>query len=227
MTSAHPGKTAWVTQNLPPLENGDRLTRPEFERRYAAMPAVKTAELIEGLVHMASPVRTTQHGDPHARIMAWLGIYWAATPGVQVSDNATVRLDADNEVQPDALLRLASKGQSQIGATGYIEGAPELIVEIAASSASIDLHQKRQVYRRNQVQEYVVWQVYDGVLTWLQWQEGEYVPLAANAIGQLCSQAFPGLWLDAGALLSGNLATVLAVGQAGIASAAHQRFVNP
>ncbi len=123
---------------IPPLESGDKLTRAEFEQRYAAMPHVKKAELIEGTVYMASPLRITQHGDPHARIMAWLGVYWAATPGVQVGDNPTVRLDADNEPQPDALLRIEA-GQSTISEDGYVEGAPELIVEIAASSASLDL----------------------------------------------------------------------------------------
>ncbi len=60
---------------LPPLENGDRLTRREFERRYRAMPQVKKAELIEGLVYLASPVRHRKHGQPHACIMGWLGVY--------------------------------------------------------------------------------------------------------------------------------------------------------
>jgi hypothetical protein len=58
--------------------------------------------------------------------MLWLGTYQAATPGVKLGDNATVRLDADNEVQPDALLRLeaALGGSSRISDDDYIEGAP-------------------------------------------------------------------------------------------------------
>lgn len=125
------------------------------------MAHVKKAELIEGSVYLSSPAGMTQHGDPHARIMAWLGLYWAATPQVQVGDNPTIRLDIDNEVQPDAVLRLTIDGQSSISDDGYIEGAPELIVEIAASSASIDLNQKLNVYRRNRVKEYLIWRVYD------------------------------------------------------------------
>ena len=39
-----------------PLEHGDHLTREEFERRYEAMPHVRKAELIEGVVYMPSPV---------------------------------------------------------------------------------------------------------------------------------------------------------------------------
>ncbi|MEA5466386.1 Uma2 family endonuclease [Leptothoe sp. PORK10 BA2] len=201
---------------LPPLENGDRLTRQEFEQRYGAMAHIKKAELIEGIVYMASPLRAKAHGEPHARMMAWLGSYWAATPGIQLLDNATLRLDVDNEVQPDALLRIESGGQSIISHDDYIEGAPELIVEIAASSASSDLHQKFNVYRRNQIQEYIVWRVYDAALDWFCLNEGKYQSLVPNSSGLLCSPTFPGLWLNPTALLAGDLATVLNVLQQGL-----------
>lgn len=145
-----------------PLENGDRLTRALFEQRYHAMPKHKKAELIEGKVYIASPVRARKHGKPHAAVMTWLGCYWQGTPGIELMDNPTVRLDTDNEPQPDACLRIESiaGGQSRITDDDYIEGAPELIVEIAASTASYDLHDKKQVYRRNGVQEYLVWRLW-------------------------------------------------------------------
>lgn len=127
---------------MPVLESGDRLSRIEFERRYQGMPEVKKAELVEGVVYVASPLRYRQHGQPHSDIMTWLGVYRAATPGVYCANNATVRLDGKNEPQPDALLRLDESlgGQSRISEDDYLEGAPELIVEIAASTASYDLH---------------------------------------------------------------------------------------
>lgn len=53
-----------TTPRIPVLCAGDALTRDEFERRYAAMPDVKKAELIEGIVYMDSPVRHTVHGQP-------------------------------------------------------------------------------------------------------------------------------------------------------------------
>jgi Uma2 family endonuclease len=130
-----------------PLESGDKLTRAEFEQIYQKMPNVKKAELIEGTVYMASPLRAKAYGKPHAQMMGWLTTYEAATPGVEALDNATVRLDADNEPQPDALLRLEQGGQSKISTDDYVEGAPELIVEIAASSASLDLNEKLKAYR--------------------------------------------------------------------------------
>ncbi|NEO67037.1 MAG: Uma2 family endonuclease [Moorea sp. SIO4G2] len=203
---------------IPPLENGDQLTLAEFERRYSAMADLKKAELIEGIVYMASPLRITQHGEPHAQIMLWLGFYQTYTPNLQLGDNCTVRLDLENEAQPDALLRLKVGGQSTISQDGYVEGAPELIVEIAASTVSIDLHKKLNVYRRNGVQEYLVWRVDDGEFDWFRLTEGEYTQLEPNPESILCSQIFPGLWLDKAALLAGNLAKVLEILQQGLKS---------
>jgi Uma2 family endonuclease len=145
-------------ETAPPLEPGVRLSRAEFQRRYAAMPHLKKVELIEGVVYAPSPARC-DHGKPHAMIVNWLGVYAAAHPSVELAGNATVRLDADNELQPDALLRLRAEagGQSRISADSYVEGAPELVLEIALSSASYDLHDKLPVYQRTGVREYLVW----------------------------------------------------------------------
>lgn len=214
------------TTQILPLENGDRLSQVEFERRYTAMPKVKKAELIEEVVYMASPVRANSHSLPHAAIMAWLSAYWVATPEVSLHDNATVRLDPDNEPQPDALLRITSGGQSFVSDDDYIEGAPELIVEIAASSASYDLHDKKRVYRRNGVQEYIVWQTFENKLDWFILQAGEYVSLQPDNDGVVRSLVFPGLWLDSAALLAGDIAKAIAVLQLGLASPEHAQFIQ-
>ncbi len=207
---------------LPPLENGDRLSRDEFERRFEAMPHLKKAELIEGVVCVPSPVRMTQHAGPHADMITWLGVYRAATPGVMLGDNATLRLDPANELQPDALLRLEPSfgGSSQLDEDDYLVGAPELVVEVAASSASTDLHDKLEVYRRNGVREYLVWQIAEPKLHWFELRAGAYVRLEPDEAGILRSPTFPGLWLDAQALLSGDMARVLNVLQTGIDSEA-------
>ena len=138
-----------VTVLAPPvLQSGDRLTASEFLRRYGAMPEVKKAELINGTVYMASPVRAKLHGIPDNMIQGWLGTYTAYTPGTKAAANSTVRFDAENVPQPDALLMIESGGQASIGKDGYIHGAPELVVEVAASSASLDLNDKLAAYRR-------------------------------------------------------------------------------
>jgi Uma2 family endonuclease len=215
-------------KTIPPLENGDRLTRDEFERRYAAMPDGVKAELIEGIVYMAAAaVRARHHGNPHALVITWLGVYHAATPGTYIADNTTVRLDLDNEPQPDILLCLdvAIGGQSRISEDDYIEGAPELVVEIAASSASYDLHAKLNMYRRNGVREYLVWQMYEEEFFWYRLEAGQYVAAVPDEQGLIESQIFPGLVLDVPALLARDLATVLAQLQRAIGSAKHQDFV--
>jgi Uma2 family endonuclease len=218
--------TGEITSALLPLESGDRLTRDEFERRYAAMPKLKKAELIEGVVYLASPVRVKKHGQPHCDLITWLGTYRALTPGVMACDNTTVRLDADNEPQPDILLRIDEGGRSRISADDYIEGPPELLVEIAASSASYDLHDKKHVYRRNGVQEYIVWQASPPSIVWFALQASEYVVLTPDTSGIIRSQVFPGLWLNVEALVSGNLAQVLETLKDGIKDSAHQAFVQ-
>ena len=131
---------------IPPLEAGDRLSRAEFERRYEAMPELKKAELIEGVVYMPSPVRLRRHGRPHFDLITWLGTYKAATPGVIGADNASARLDLDNEPQPDAVLFIdpAKGGQARISPDDYVEGAPELVAEVASSSVSYDLNDQAQ-----------------------------------------------------------------------------------
>ncbi|MEB3336858.1 MAG: Uma2 family endonuclease [Leptolyngbyaceae bacterium] len=216
------------TWQVPPLENGDRLTRTEFERRYAAMPHLKKAELIEGVVYMAAALRFRSHGKPHAQLMGWLFNYQVATPGTELGDNSTVRLDLDNEPQPDVALFLdpALGGQVQISSDDYIEGAPELIAEVAASSAAYDLGDKKKAYRRNGVQEYLVWQIFENKLDWFVLEDDEYVSLAPNEDGILRSRMFPGLWLAVEALLMGDMPTVLAGLQQGLNSPEHEVFVQ-
>lgn len=215
-----------VRDIIPPLESGDRLTRAEFERRYEAMPHLKKAELVEGKVVVASPV-SALHSEPHSDVMGWLWVYAAATPQVEVHDNASLRLDPDNEVQPDALLALKPEygGTMRRSDDGYLEGAPDLVVEVAVSSASHDLYDKLHVYRRNGVQEYVVWQVLDGRLSWWRLEAGQYVSLVADEDGIVRSQRFPGLWLAGEALLTGDKATVFRAIQAGVTSGTHGAFV--
>ena len=211
-----------------PLANGDRLTRQEFERRYAALPDIKKAELIEGVVYMPSPVHFAAHAQPHGAVLAWLVTYCAYTPGVQAADNPTIRLDLDNEPQPDALLRveLEAGGRSRLSVDDYVEGAPELIVEIAASSASYDLHDKMRAYRRNGVPEYLVWRVYENQFDWFVLADDAYRSLTPDTSGLLHSQVFPGLRLAVEALLAGDVAGVLAALQQGLGTPEHAAFVE-
>lgn len=211
----------------PPLDSGDRLTRPEFHRRYQAQPTLKKAELIEGVVYVPSPV-SNAHAEIHSATIGWTIAYCAATPGLHVSDNATLFLDADNEVQPDICLWLdeSAGGRVQVTPDGFLRGVPELIVEIAASSAAYDLHDKMNAYRRNGVQEYLVLIIHEQEARWFRLEDGRYQPLAAESDGVYRSVALPGLWLAPAHLWAGKLAELLALVQQGLASPQHAEFLK-
>jgi Uma2 family endonuclease len=215
------------SREIPPLVAGDRLTREEFHRRYEAMPHVKKAELIEGVVYMSYRVPFEGHAVPYAHFAAWLGHYCAFTRGVQAAVNCTVVLDPNNEPQPDVLLRLLPEcgGQSKT-VNDYVHGAPELVAEIAFTSASYDLHDKLNAYRRSGVREYVVWLTWDREIDWFVLRGGRYEALTAQWDGFHRSEVFPGLWLDGDSMLRGDLARVLEVARYGIASSQHAEFVK-
>jgi Uma2 family endonuclease len=211
---------------VPPLEPGDRLAREEFERRYDAMPGLQKAELLDGVVHRPPAVCFHQHSSPHFDLVGWLYLYRASTPGVRGSDNGSLRLDLENMPQPDAALLVEPShgGQAKVSSDDYIEGAPELVAEVSASSVSIDLNHRLRIYRRNQVREYVVWRVLEEAIDWFVLRRLRYARLPADAEGVYRSRVFPGLWLDAQALVQANLGRVLQVAQAGIASPEHEAF---
>jgi Uma2 family endonuclease len=211
----------------PLLEHGDRVSRSEFERRYARMPLLKKAELIEGTVYIPPPVRARGHAEPHGHLAGWLGVYSSETPGVECFHDPTVRLDLDNEPQPDLVMikTPAKGGQARISADDYLEGAPELAVEIVGSSSAYDLHQKKGAYRRNGVREYLAWITGENRLVWWGLVEEEYQEIAPTEGGLVKSKVFPGLWLDSAALLRGDLKGVLATLRRGLDSAEHRAFV--
>jgi hypothetical protein len=212
----------------PPLTNGDSLTQAEFLRRYEAMPRLHDAELVEGVVYMPSPVSHQHHGAPHFALITWLGLYQSFTPGVDGGDNGTLRLDNLNAPQPDAYLIVlpGHGGQVRIDADGYITGAPELVAEVSASSAAIDLHGKLAAYLRNGVREYVVWRVFDRAIDWFVSREGHFERLVPKEGGRLESEILPGLWLAPAALIGGDRPAVIRTVQQGLATPEHAAFVE-
>ena len=173
-----------------------------------AMADVNEADFIEGVVYMPGPVRYETHGKPHTMLATWMGYYVGKTSrSLGYGDNGTVRLDNDNEPQPDLFLLLPSGlgGKAKIDEDDYVSGPPALVCEVAASSVSIDLHLKKTAYRRNGVQEYLVWRTEEAAVDWFTLANGVYVPLSPAADGTLRSGIFPGLWLNPAHLLNGDL----------------------
>ena len=185
---------------IPPLKDGDRLTREEFERRYDAMSNVRKAELIDGVVHVPSPVRQRRHSAPQFTLIGWLFNYRARTPGLEGGDNPSLRLDLGSMPQPDCLLFISPEygGQAKIDEDDYLSGGPYLVAEIAASSAHHDVNVKFELYKRHGVREYLVWRVIDREIDWFVLREGQFEKLSPDNDGILRSTIFPGLWLAPG-----------------------------
>jgi Uma2 family endonuclease len=222
--------SANITEIEPPpgLRDGDRLDAGEFHRRYLAMPFVKNAQLIDGVVQMASPVGIENHSLPHGDIMTWLGAYRFGLPGVMLGDNGTFRVDDENEPQPDAMLLLAgeSGGNTWIDEHDFLRGSPELIVEIAGSSARLDAGAKRDLYERIGVREYLLWRVPEQRIDWWRLADGRFLPLNPDEQGILRSAVFPGLWLNVPALIAGRMDLVKTTLDAGLAGAEHLAFAH-
>lgn len=207
------------------FESGDRMSREEFHRLYEGTPDDFKAELIGGIVYVASPLRR-EHGTRHVDLATVFGLYRASTPGVDAGDNATIILGDDAEPQPDLYMRIRSEfgGQSQITPKGYIEGAPELVAEIAHSSRSIDLHGKYEDYRQNGVREYVVVCLEERRCCWFELNGDRELPVDSDGVIRI--HTFPGLWIDGKALLSGDHAKLIATAQAGLATEEHAAFAR-
>ncbi|MEP7338737.1 MAG: Uma2 family endonuclease [Acidobacteriota bacterium] len=223
------GAEDWESEEgVPELETGDRLKWDEFERRYDAMPNLKKAELIKGVVYMGSPVRHKRHGKPNCEMAGWILVYAAATPGTDYSTNGTVHLSDEDGPQPDVFLRLVPEagGASHEDEEDYISGPPELVIEIASSSVSYDLHDKKDTYGQFGVTEYVVWRANNHKIDWFRLENNQYISIAPNADGIIESSVFPGLRLNIPAMLAGNMAAVLAELQKGLNSPEHSAFVE-
>ena len=210
---------------LPPLENGERLDQPTVHARYEAMPEGTRAELIGGIVYMHSPAKST-HGRKHSLIARWLGMYEDSTPGAETHVESSTLLGPENEPQPDCCLLITPECGGQTSEKDeWLVGAPELVVEVALSSASLDLHAKKADYEKCGVREYAVVALRHRRVYWFVLREETLTELSAGPDGVFRSETFPGLWLDAAALLAGNMPQVRAVQALGLASPEHAAFV--
>ena len=220
-------RPAVPSRATPRLQNGDHLDRIEFERRYRATGDTRKIELIEGRVYVSPPPASQpDHSAPLTDIIGLLVIYRMHTPGVETGTDGSVRLDLDNMPRPDAFMYYVTHPAraARVDPDRLLSGAPEFVAEVAASSASYDLHEKLNVYRRNGVREYMVWRTYDQALDYFILTDGRYEPLLPTD-GAYRSRAFPGLWFDINAVLQRDINAAYRTLQLGLASPEHAAFV--
>lgn len=210
---------------LPPLVDGERLGRATFHERYEAMPSNVRAELIDGVVYMASP-QGYDHSKFDGFVAGWLFYYGLKTPGLGAAGNATTFLGGDDdEVQPDHQLRIPEEhgGSSRI-VGGFVSGPPELVVEVARTSRDYDLGTKKEAYERAGVREYLFVGVDPEEVRWFILRGGVYDEIAPGDDGLHRSETFPGLWLDAKALFDEDRAGLVAALDRGLATPEHAAF---
>jgi hypothetical protein len=207
------------------LQSGDRMTQAEFHRRYEAYPDNVKAELIGGIVYMASPL-SRPHGVYHPELGGAFWVYKSGTPGIELLDNATTILGEWSEPQPDLALRILTEygGQSRVTDDDYVAGPPELAAEISYSTHGLDLNEKLLDYKQAGVLEYVVLCIEDQEPHWLNLKSGR--ALKPDSRGIYRSRVYPGLWINAPALLDLDSARILSTVQDGLASKAHAAFVK-
>ena len=200
------------------------MTRDEFHRLYENTPEDFRAELIGGIVYVSSPVRLP-HGASHPLLTTVFTVYGGNTTGVQVVDNTTVLLGEHAEPQPDLFLRILPEygGQTRTTPDQYVEGAPELVAEIAHSSRAIDLHAKADDYARYGVLEYLVLSIGDRRLRWFDLAADQ--ELAAEPDGIVRIRCFPGLWIYSEALFSSDFHALMGALQQGMSAPEHAAFV--
>lgn len=223
--------TSFAPPDVLPIEDGDHMTVEELIRRWEALPeewraAHKRVELIEGVVRMP-PTSGGYHAEPHFDFIAFLGVYRWATPGVLGGAPASIILNVKNMPEPDGFLAIDPKhgGRMKHDEKGYVVGMPELLAEISSSSVSFDLHTKKDLYRKFDLKEYVVWRTKEKAIDWFKLQDSDFHSLPLID-GIYKSEAFPGLWLAAAALIAGDYAQVNQVLQQGIASPEHHAFLQ-
>jgi Uma2 family endonuclease len=222
--SSAPRRTVPPKEELE-LNNGDHMTQAEFHRIYEQMPPGFKAELIGGIVYVASPLKLG-HGTTHPALTTLYFAYAGHTPGVQTGDNTTILLGEDGEPQPDIFLRILPEygGQSRTSRKDYVKGPPELLTEVADSSRSIDLHSKRRDYQRYGVLEYLVLCLRERLLRWFDLRNDRELHVGADGLVRVYT--FPGLWIDVEAVLTLDYQRLMAGLQLGLATAEHAAFVH-
>lgn len=213
--------------HLTPLlfEPGDRLSREEFLALWEQMPNLKSAELIDGVVYMPSPV-SYGHSKHHGDMQMLLSIYAARTRVCRASTEATW-LMLNSAPQPDVAMRLFPEFGGRTDTSGELaSGAPELIAEICKSSRSYDLGPKLALYQQAGVCEYITVLMKERRIEWRRLEEGSYRLLSRDTSGVFRSVEFPGLWIDEGAFWAEASDRLLAVLDAGLASAECAAFLD-
>ncbi|WP_459558498.1 Uma2 family endonuclease [Lacunimicrobium album] len=222
---------ATAVQRTPILHEGDHLTFDEFIARWENMNEFerrgKHPELINGKVYMnAAAISYSGHGQPQRMILGLFEHFVAETPGVEWAAPVTAKLDDESGPEPDAELFILPEfgGNVQIN-NGFLTGTPDLVIEIAASSVSKDMFEKRDMYEQAGIPEYLVWRTEDRAFDYFRLEKQQYVHRTLDPEEKWFSRTFPTLVFDIHFLLAIDYRAALKTLRQSLASPAHAVFV--
>ena len=219
------------------LRDGERIPPDEFRRRCGVLEAVGVdfrVEYVNGVVRMMPPPNFAGHTHPIRVMQGLLSAYTRQTPGVIDYTESGVTLPVEEtsaDVSPDLCLVVqpGRGGQMSVDDAGYFVGPPELVVEVANSSLSYDLGEKRDLYEAAGVQEYLVHATRERRLLMMRRDGDRFRTVMPDADGVLASRIFPGLVFDTAAIIADDIAAAEAtldrVMQSPEVAAAHQNLV--
>lgn len=165
-----------------------------FADFYAIIQPEQKADLIDGIIYMASP-----EGTKASRLFAWLFVVLAhyleyTELGEIFGSRTAFRLGAKDSPEPD--IAFVKKERLHLVREGHIAGAPDAAMEIVSpESVNRDYHKKRTLYERAGVAEYWIIDEEMRKVTLLRLDHTGKYREVRSVRGILRSQVIKGFWL--------------------------------
>jgi len=195
------------TRKQPASANGGLVT---FEQFYKLVDEKTRADLLDGKIIRDSPAIPI-----HGMVVTWLTVLLhnyteKLDLGKVLNATVTVRLTIYNSPEPDIFF--ISKKRLGIIIDKYVNGPPDLCVEvISRSSRKYDRGRKFVLYAEHGVKEYWIIDPLKNTVEWFENHDGEFVQIQPDAQGRLHSKILPGFWLKPEWLAANPLPVVLEV----------------
>ncbi len=179
-----------------------------FEKFYDRAEQSKKYDLIDGKVIRDAPVI-----DKHGRVVAWLmhalmNYVEQFDLGEVLTAPVTVRLSNYQGPQPDVLF--VSKQRKHIVLEKYIDGPPDLCVEVTSpSTRKLDRGRKLVLYADHGVQEYWIIDPLGNTVDFFENLNGEWRLIPPDEKQRLRSKVLPGFWLKPEWLIGATLPPVM------------------
>ena len=169
--------------------------RITFEEYLDSLTEESKGDLFDGLLYMQTPP-----SDAHEEIFGFLfdilrNYVLEKNLGVVRGSRTAIRFAEEHGTQPDIVF--ISNARRHLIYPYYIDGAPEVVVEILSpSTRKLDRGKKMALYAENGVLEY--WQVdpEDQTAKFLRNNDGVWAPMPVGGDGIFHSEAISGFWLN-------------------------------